>query len=117
MDGLREIKVKYILYCFDSVEEYNSRIHQLQSYSYCNYDGNELMIVSAIINNQIAYDFYSTIMHETEHYFQYHQGMKKNDTLYNKVIELTKQGGLESLVGMCLYDIGYFIGSILYLRY
>lgn len=96
---LKTINVKYLIYFFSDINEYNHFLYRTSDdesrNSMSDYITKQLTIVSSIVSGTFSDSFYGEIYHELAHLYQYSQGAQKNDTLYDKTIKLYKQGTKE----------------------
>ena len=104
----KPLSISYTLYMLDSMAQYqlmfNDNNGDESSNSHTNFDEMRVGIVSAIIGGRISYDFVENIMHELDHVFEYSKGLKKNETLYNKVLNgLKSQNDDVKLVSALIY--------------
>lgn len=93
---LKTINVKYVIYFFSDINEYNHFLYRTSDdesrNSMSDYATKQLTIVSSIVSGTFSDSFYGEIYHELTHLYQYSQGAQKDETLYDKVIKLYNQG-------------------------
>lgn len=83
-------RITYTIYVVDNLKEYNALFADVNGDESANsssdLETHRINIVSGLIGGYQSPDFFSNIMHEVDHIFEYLKGYKKNDTLYDKVI-------------------------------
>lgn len=100
------LTVHYIMYCLETQREYYILLPKLGNIANSEADSetNTIRIVSAFIGDGVSEDFYETISHELEHLYQYGEGMKKREGLYDRVVSLVNSKDKYSkYVGLCCY--------------
>lgn len=110
IDGIEELDIDYVIYFVSSNKEYNSigsnDEESLKLNSYSDYDSRKICIVSGYnnIEGEMIASFFSTIMHEINHLYEYGKGLEKNVSLYEKTIEMINSEDIQlKYVGYTLY--------------
>ena len=90
--GYGEIyKITYTIYIVRDIDEYNQLFMKASgdesSNSSSDFIEKKINIVSAMIGGYASPDFLSNIMHEVDHIFEYSKGFKKNESLYQRVLD------------------------------
>jgi len=85
----RPINITYTIYFTKTIGDYNSLFYNNggdeSSNSYSDFEENRINIVTGIIDGHISQEFFSNVMHEVEHIFEYSNGMQKNKNLYQSM--------------------------------
>lgn len=84
-----DLTVNYIIYFFNSEEEYVNNYEIMQN-SEADYDRKFIRIVFGSVRGEFNNSFYEEVYHEVEHLFSYANGMEKRKELYDKAIALVK---------------------------
>lgn len=103
----KKIAIKYLIYETESEEESNFMFHNLHIDGNCSWDEgiNTMTIVTTLINGKPSSDFLESIIHETNHLFEYSLGMKKNEDRYGKTIAILnkRKGDVQYHIALALY--------------
>lgn len=82
--------ISYTIYIADNIDDYNGLFADVNgdesTNSSTDFENHRINIVSGMIGGHPSPDFISNVMHEVDHVFEYTKGFKKNDTLYDRVI-------------------------------
>jgi hypothetical protein len=105
-DSIPNINIKYIVYYFDNIEDYNIAVkyNVINTNCYSDIKNNTIGLYLVMINNHPYIDFKSSIQHEVNHFYQNSMGQVKNEDFYEKVVKLTKSTNIkERNIALALY--------------
>lgn len=88
--------ISYTIYITDNIDMYNSLFADVNGDESANsstdFENHRINIVSGMIGGHPSPDFIANVMHEVDHVFEYMKGYKKNDALYNRVVNGINSG-------------------------
>lgn len=103
----KKITIKYLIYETESEEESNFMFHKLRINGNCSWseDTSTMTIITTVINGEPSSDFLESVIHETNHLFEYSLGMKKNEKLYEKMAQIIEKSKNEKqyYIALALY--------------
>ena len=84
------LHIHLFVYCFDSIENYNCHKYYLNTNCSADFEKSKIDLRLVTINGEPNEEFNSFIQHEVNHIYQYANGASKNETLYDKIVKVSK---------------------------
>lgn len=90
--NLENIAIKYVAYYFNDNNEYKAfaKYNKNNLLSETDYERLTVYLRFCIVNDKLPKEFDGVIQHELSHLFQNCNGQTKNETLYNKAVNVAK---------------------------
>lgn len=88
--SLDKLTIYFHVYLFDNYRDYEKNSITLDTNCSADFENHSIMLRLVMINGLPDRNFNSSIQHEVNHIFQYANGATKNVSLYDKLIEITK---------------------------
>ncbi|MCD8208686.1 MAG: hypothetical protein LUD72_12165 [Bacteroidales bacterium] len=104
----KDVSLRYKVYLLDdpTTQKRNNNLNYVyyNSGGECDFDNSFIRLTTYIYNGTLGQSWVADIQHEAGHYFQNFKGQKKNDVLYQQVVDLVKSGNKNKMdVGWTLY--------------
>lgn len=88
--SLDKLTIYFHVYLFENIGDYKMHEITLDTNCSADFENRSIMLRLIMINNQPNDNFNSSIQHEVNHIFQYANGATKNVSLYDRLVEITK---------------------------